>query len=322
MNPFAALYKSCNSGTSAEKWAALPSMPTHIDVELTNACNYRCLMCPVGNLAMTRKTEFMKRAVWRKLLEECRPANIALRFIGFGEPLLHPDLVEIIALAAEFGLLTHINTNASKLTPTLARDLALVGLSSIKFSFQGVDRASYAEMRNTDSFEMVFEAIAIMRKARRGLSYPYIAASTSVTYETPAQIEAFRARMAPLVDYLGIGKTTFDYLDFSAVRLSAKELATLQRLAGLSTDPKQHPDPCPEVFDKLSIHSDGTGVVCCNDFNSTTNLGNLADCSLFDIWKHPTIEEYRRRLASRDYGGPLCSVCYDYASLTAGVANA
>lgn len=319
-NPFAPLYAACNTGDGQAKYDALAEFPRMLDLELTSACNFRCLQCPVGNLSMTRPAQFMDAAVFESIVKQCALHGTALRLIGWGEPLLHPEVVRFVALARANGLLVHINTNASRITPELARALCQAGLSSIKFSFQGVDRQSYLEMRRTDFFEGMIGAISDMVKARaaEGGPLPHISASTSITYETDEQVAEFRERLGGLVDYLSIGHTTFDFMDMGAVRLKPAEREMLERLASLQTVEKRHPDPCPEVFDKLSIHADGQAVVCCNDYNALTNLGNVEDTPIAEMWRHPQIEEYRKRLAAKEYGGPLCSVCYDYAGLTKG----
>ena len=320
-NPFQDRYDACNHGTGQAKWESLADFPRIIDVELTSSCNFRCLMCPTGNLSLQRPASFMDCKVWTEIIDQAREYGTALRFIGWGEPTLHPELIEIIDRAHRFGLLTHLNTNGSKIT--LARALALVqaGLSSIKFSFQGVDAITYKEMRRTDFFEGMIAAIDAMKTARGARRLPWIAASTSVTYESPEWIETFRRRLEPLVDQLGIGTTTFDYMDFSAVRLKKHEVGLLMSLKELSSDAKVHPKPCPEVYDKLSVHADGSVVVCCNDYNGVVELGRVPRDTLQSCWMHPKIEAYRERLAREDYEAPLCKDCYDYLSLTAGDTN-
>ena len=162
MNPFSPIYRACNQGNSQLKFAELPVFPRLLDIELTNTCNFRCLMCPTGTFAMKRSKGFMDPAVFYKILDEAAPHGAALRFIRWGEPLLHPQLAEFIAAAKERGLLTHINTNGSKLNQATMERLVDAGLDSIKFSFQGVDRQSFSEMRNIDLTEKM-----ILSRARR-----------------------------------------------------------------------------------------------------------------------------------------------------------
>jgi radical SAM protein with 4Fe4S-binding SPASM domain len=317
MNPFTPLYQACNTGDSAEKYASLAEFPRIIDVEVTNACNFRCLFCPTGNHAMTRPSGFMAIDVACRLVEEASRHGASLRFIGWGEPLMHPCIVDFIGHAADKGVLTHINTNGSKLTLNMAADLCNAGLDSIKFSFQGVDRETYKEARNIDFYDGLYEAVKMMRFVRDDRAYPYIQVSTTTTYETPEQIEAFKARFAPICDQVTVGRTVFAHLDMKAVRLRKHEKATLEKLAQYEPDNLAHPSPCPEVYDKLTVQWDGSVRVCCNDFDGVTNLGNIMERPLKEIWRDKTIEDYRKRLAQKDYGGPLCSGCYDYMGVTA-----
>ena len=78
----------------------------------------------------------------------------------------------------------------------------------------------------------------------------------------------------------------------------------------------KHPDPCPEVYDKLTVQWDGSVRVCCNDHSGETDLGNVMTSSLDTIWTHPVITHYRERLADKEYSGPLCSTCYAYMEVT------
>lgn len=320
MNPFAPLYKQCNTGTNAGKYEALAPFPKIIDVELTSACNFRCKMCPTGNLSLKRPAGFMAYATWQSIVWQCWEHGAAIRMIGWGEPALHPDIYCMVSAASAKGLLTHINTNGSKLDEKLAGDLINAGLRSLKFSFQGVDRESYAEMRGTDFFDELLAKARMVKELRGTRPYPYLHISTSITYESPELVAAFRERAAQCADLVTVGNTTWDYFDSKAARLRPHELERLEQLKALSTDKKQHPSPCPEVFDKLSIHHDGSVRVCCNDFDGITNLGNVNDTPLAEIWRHPQMEEYRRRLSANEYGGPLCSSCFDYAGLTEGSA--
>lgn len=313
-NPFSDLYKRCNTGTPEEKHESLTDGPIMVDIEPVGLCNFRCVMCPTGLQATGRPVGFMTKAVFRSILEKTEPFKSAIRFIGWGEPTMHPDLCEFIEMAADdYGRLTHINTNGSKITPKFAENMIDSGLASIKFSFQGIDAQSYLEMRRTDFFGGMIGAIKMMQQARGYSRLPWIAASTTTTTETQEQIEAFRSLMEPIVDELSIGHTTFDYIDFAAV--PPKQRAKLAEAAAQQKVEKRHPVPCPEVWDKLSIHWDGTVAVCCNSYGTQTDLGNIGRDDFDSIWRHPQMVEYRERLSRREYGGPLCGVCYEYMPL-------
>lgn len=320
MNPFDALYAVCNADTAVAKYAALPAGPSIVDIEPVGLCNMRCVMCPTGLQALGRAGGFMSAETFQAILDKTAPFKSAIRFIGWGEPTMHFQLPEFIRLAAAAGRLTHLNTNGSILMTrgALANKLVAAGLSSIKFSFQGTDPETYYAMRRTDFFEDLLRAIARMREARDsyGLGTPFIAASTTITVETPRQVLMFRERLEPLVDHLGIGSTIFEFIDMAAVPL--KQRALLEEAAAAQTVVKRHPSPCPEIYDKISIHWDGSVRVCCNDYSGRTNLGNIVTDEFPSIWRHPIMEEYRVRVAEGRYEGPLCGSCWDYMSCTKG----
>lgn len=316
MNPLSQHYARCNSGDPADKLRDLELFPHMLDLELTSACNFRCLMCPTGNRTLTRSTTFMEVSTYYRIMREVGEHGTAIRFIGWGEPTMHPSLVEFVNMAHDRGLVTHLNTNGSKLTPKLIGDLIIAGLSSIKFSFQGVGRATFLEMRQIDFFEELLQVIVDFKEIRGNSKRPWISVSTSTTDENAAAIAMFRRRVEPVVDELSIGKTTWDFFDANLVEKPA-ERRRIQELAEIPTE-KRHPVPCPEVYDKLSIHADGSMVVCCNDFDGVTDLGKVGAVTIQEAWNHPELEAYRERLARRKYEGPLCSVCWDYMDLTTG----
>jgi MoaA/NifB/PqqE/SkfB family radical SAM enzyme len=249
-------------------------------------------MCPTGLLTLGRAAGFMTRETFAAIL---RLPVRAVRFIGWGEPMLHPDLPAFIASATAAGILTHVNTNG---TNDLAAELVLAGLSSLKFSFQGVDKASYLDMRKKDFFEELLGRIELMIHARGDRAHPWIAVSTTTTTESKARISRFRQRMEEVrVDEVSVGKTIFDYLELDDAPLDE----------GLV-----HPSPCPEVWHKLEVSYDGSVRVCCNDYKGVTNLGNVAIDPLAEIWHHPVIEGYRERTSAGRYDKPLCDTCYTY----------
>lgn len=310
-SPLQPLYDLCNEGNSRQKLANLPAFPRIIDIEMTNTCNFRCLMCPTGNFSQKRAKGFMPEKVYYKVLEEMAPHGGALRFIRWGEPLSHPKVLDFIRAAKAKGILTHLNTNGSKLTDGMMEELVTIPLDALKFSFQGVDRKSYGEMRNIDFFEDLVDIIARMHAKRGARDLPFLQVSTTITYENRQMVQAFRERLAPLADMVNVGRTVLEYVDLNAVRLRPDEFAELKRLKELESVIKVHPE-CPEVFDKLSINWDGTVTACCMDSDNVMVVGDVREQTLAEIWNGETMTRYREILADMRHDElPLCSSCYD-----------
>lgn len=311
VNPLQPIYDICNAGNSRQKLDNLPAFPRLIDVEMTNTCNFRCLMCPTGNFSQKRKKGFMTGETFAKVLDEAARHGAPLRFIRWGEPLTHPDIVAFLQACRDRGVLTHLNTNGSKMTDDMMEALLAVPLDSIKFSFQGVDRKSYAEMRNIDFFDELAATIRRLHERRGGQAKPFIQVSTTITYETPDLVRRFKQDMAPYCDSLNVGRTVLEYVDLNAVRLRPHEMEELRRLKDLESVVKVHPE-CPEVFDKISVNWDGKVTACCMDSDDMMVVGDLASQTLEEIWRSDLMTHYRTVLADMRHDElPLCKSCYD-----------
>lgn len=315
-NPLQPVYDQCNAGNSKQKFANLPAFPRLIDIEMTNTCNFRCLMCPTGNFSQKRAKGFMAKEVFAKILEEVAPYRTPLRFIRWGEPLSHPHILEFLRACRQRDVLTHVNTNGSKLTDEMMDALLDIPLDSLKFSFQGVDRVSYSEMRNIDFFDELTATIRRLHEKRGDRAKPYIQVSTTITYESREMVGRFKQDMAPICDSLNVGRTVLEYVDLNAVRLRDHELEELKRLKQLESLIKVHPE-CPEVFDKLSINWDGRVTACCGDSDNLMIVGDVTKQTLAEIWNSELMAHYRTVLADMRHDElPLCKSCYDTHGLT------
>ena len=321
-NPFKSIYQMCNCGNSKEKLTNLISFPRYIDIELTNSCNFRCLMCPTGNFSQRRKKGFMKDEVYYKIINDIREYKTPIRFIRWGEPTLHPELINYISIAKKEGSLCHINTNGSLLNDDNIAKLIDSGLDSIKFSFQGVDTKSYSEMRNIDYYNGLIEVIKLFYGIRGDREKPYIHVSTTVTYEDTKMIRQFKEELMKITDLVTVDRTVLEHINIEKTRLGKEDVNTIKWLKKRESVVKKHPE-CPEVFDKLSINWDGTVSACCSDYDNKMVIGDIRVQSPKEIWNCKKMNQYRKMLANMQHDKmELCKTCYDYHGLqTPGLQN-
>jgi MoaA/NifB/PqqE/SkfB family radical SAM enzyme len=89
-----------------------------------------------------------------------------------GEPMLHPDLVEIVARAESRGVGIELNTNCGLITPERVEDLYRAGLTNLILSYQTPDPESF---KTRKARQLVFEEyrdkvrLAVARKAAIGV---------------------------------------------------------------------------------------------------------------------------------------------------------
>ena len=92
-------------------------------VEITNVCNLSCVFCP----GTERAKRFLSPAEFRLMAEKLRGHTRYLYFHVMGEPLLHPQLPELLAIAHELGFRVCVTTNGTLLAEKTAALLSALG---------------------------------------------------------------------------------------------------------------------------------------------------------------------------------------------------
>jgi MoaA/NifB/PqqE/SkfB family radical SAM enzyme len=95
-------------------------------VDVAGICNLRCISCPRGNEDIQPPKGFMSAITYRKVLDKLLkeiPLLGSIQLYTWGEPLLNPELPEIIGMTREAGVLTAISSNlnySKHLAPVVA----------------------------------------------------------------------------------------------------------------------------------------------------------------------------------------------------------
>ena len=273
-----------------EKVSQSLSFPRMLDIELTNRCNYSCVMCPTGQGTCKRGTGDMKFGLYTKILEEAWHNQTPIRFIRWGEPMLYSRLSEAIIEAKTLNLICHINTNGSLMSPDWDDFFVHVGLDSIKFSFQGVSKTGYNHMRCTPKFDKILHNIQRLHNLRESLEAqaPFIQIGTTITHETEPAVHQFRDMVDNYTDAVYVGTT--------------RDLQS-------PSNEDQYCE-CPEVFDKLSINWDGSVSACCGDYDNFTIVGDVNNQTLESIWNGEPLAKMRKMLLEyRHSENHLCARC-------------
>src|SRR3989338_5461935 len=103
-------------GVFGRTFYIIPQRPERIQVEITNRCNYTCGMCPRESFNLPGKD--ISLDLFKKIIDRLAPFsekgletpyNITLT--GWGEPLLHPALMDMIVYTKDKGHNVGMTTN-------------------------------------------------------------------------------------------------------------------------------------------------------------------------------------------------------------------
>jgi pyruvate-formate lyase-activating enzyme len=157
-------------------------------LEITDICNIHCEGCYRQHLTGHKPLEQVKEEIlffkkWRN------PDNVS---IAGGEPLIHPQIVDIVAFIAENGLKPVILTNAMALTPEVLRELTRAGLAG--FTIHIDSHQNRPHWRNKTEAELnelrqhCADMIAAEHPPRRGERGVYVVFNSTVYPSTFQEI--------------------------------------------------------------------------------------------------------------------------------------
>ena len=129
--------------------------------ELTAACNLSCRYCRASASHEPDQGELDTDEA-KRFVESIAPLKPMLILSG-GEPLLRPDLFQIIRLAVSLGIRVSLASNGTLITSGLAEEIADSGVSRVSISLDGADAAMHDHGRGQGSFERSIRGIENLR---------------------------------------------------------------------------------------------------------------------------------------------------------------
>jgi len=177
--------------------------PGFCQFAINNACNAGCDFCSFNLDALPRKDwVFAPLAKASAAIDILATHGVRYLVVTGGEPMLHPDLYEILARARGRGMVVILVTNGSRLDAETIHHLKECGVSSVIISIDAPSAARHEEHRRLPK---VCERI---RKANALLKERKIRSTASVTMSR--LIGDYGALPAFLKD-LGFEAVTFSY---------------------------------------------------------------------------------------------------------------
>lgn len=137
-------------------------LPLWLVLELTYKCPLKCPWCnnPVD---FERYSRELTTEEWKRVLHEGRRmGSLQLGFSG-GEPMLRPDLEELVAEADRIGYYTNLITSGVGLTPARLAALKAAGLKQIQLSLQACDSELNEKLVGLDVWD---HKVAIAREIK------------------------------------------------------------------------------------------------------------------------------------------------------------
>lgn len=272
--------------------------PAHIFIETTRACNLKCACCPRTSEDIPSGS--MKLEVFCKIIDEATAygaRNFCLHM--FGEPLLHPRIIDMVRYIKEANKKHSIllTTNGFFLNSEIALGLLEQGVDKIVISFISLREERLRQLTGNAQIEIVInnikDAIAIKGNIS---SKTKIFMRLLLSDDTLDEKNDFIA-LAKKIGALAEVRNTHNYSGVIKNNYAARVLGSTRH-------------PCYHLWYSPAITWDGKVVICCSDWNYSEVLGDIATHTLAEIWQGQRIKELRALHCAGAYQDiPLCREC-------------
>lgn len=137
--------------------------PSEVVIEVTSKCNFNCDGCfNKESFAELGRDQYLSNTYIKEIINSAVEAKVEMiRFTG-GEPLLRPDIFDLISYAKNKGVATRLNTNASCINED---NIKLIDkyVDSVLVSFNGFDSISDEAWTNLPrSYDKKIKGLALL----------------------------------------------------------------------------------------------------------------------------------------------------------------
>jgi radical SAM protein with 4Fe4S-binding SPASM domain len=151
---------------------------------LTRRCGLRCHHCILEAFPATAAE--LTRGDWLALMSDARDAGIRHALFTGGEPLLHPDLEQLLDAARRFGIRVTVSTSLAAVSPSSLRLLAHDAVGMIQTSIDGASASTHDARRGLPgAFDSTCHAIAGLSETRKP-----VVVSFTVTEDSRTEVES------------------------------------------------------------------------------------------------------------------------------------
>lgn len=265
-----------------------------IYIEITNICNLNCSFCSKVN----RKKEYMSLNNFKEILNKIKDYTDYIYLHVKGEPLLNPNVIDMIKLCEEYNIKVNLTTNGT-LFPQLVEQLKeCKNLNKINFSL-------HSENNYTDYCENIFKSVDKLPDTVTAIYRLWTLKdneldekSTNIVNKISEYYHLSAKTVEKIKSENNVKINSTIYVDkdneFEWPTLNNSEMSS---------------GYCYALKTQIAILVDGTVVPCCLDSDGIINLGNINNMSLDEIIHSNRYQKLQKSFQDRKPCEELCQKC-------------
>jgi organic radical activating enzyme len=253
--------------SESEKWFRVVrprAFPYVAVADVANLCNLQCPYCPTGaRRSSGRARKLIDPLLLKKMLDELDKYLLSVNLFNWGEPLLHPQISDMVRMIHARRIFTQISTNLNTSHRETLAELCEAGLDYLTVSVAGATQEVYEQYHCGGNLQLVLENIRYLTafKRRHRLKRPVVEFKYLLFKHNRHQMPAAR-KMA-----YGLGVEIF-----RCQTAGGPEEAIIADSASAALKPR-FPKICHQLWNMAVLNSDGGIAPCCYLFFKSDDFG-------------------------------------------------
>ncbi len=276
-----------------------------IYVEITNICNLKCSFCPETN----REKKYMEIESFENILKKVKPYTNLIALHIKGEPLLHPNLNEILKICEKEKIKVNITTNGTLLKSNVENILSSKSVRQINISVHSALKNKNMEKSLEIFLEDIFKAIdEIKNRSNIIISYRMwnLKALSENADDKNMEIIKKMEEKYKIHDLETIlGKNMFFKLEENVFINQDFEF----KWPDINGDIISETGNCRGLTDQIGILVNGDVIPCCLDQEGDIKLGNLLNEDLEEIINSDIAQDILKGFRENKLIHNLCKRC-------------
>lgn len=300
------MYKLVKAGRKNKEF------PLAIEIQTINRCNAKCVMCPYTKITSKEEKVKMSFFTYKKLVDEVSKENSFLRLIiAFeSEPLLDTDIIKFAKYYKEKcpKKQLQIVTNGVLLDSKIIDDVYKY-FDIVDISVNAHSEKSYKKMMVGLDYDKLIENLNNISKNKNYVE------KTVIRFIKIKNNEQEQKKFKKYWNDKGFVVFGFDINDrlgtvkqYERIRPKTN-LLKLLKLKLLKIIGKLILPVCSIPFFTMYIHSTGECVLCFNDWEKKTLLGNINQNSIKEIFNSEKYMNYRKNINNFRDENNICKDC-------------
>ena len=273
--------------------------PLNVDIEVTDACNLKCIMCVHGTTGVP-DTDMLDISFGKQMIDQAAAGGVqSVKFNWRGEPALHKGLEDLIRYAKSKGILeVQINTNGIPYTEERIEHIIDAGLDRVIVSMDGTNKETYEHIRVGAKFEKLMRNIKLFHdiRTRKGQAKPFIRIQMVRMQDNHEQVDELQEMWKGIADDIAVKDVTDRG---QGGHLNMGDQVSIGRRR------------CNQPWQRMIVARDGMVYPCCSDWYCTYPIGDAKKQSLKEIWTGKPMEDLRNlNRAGRLNDTDPCKNCF------------